>query len=206
MSASVDLLYQFRLRPPQLPSRPKIPAPGIHIQVSFQDNDILRPAVLHSLRQCLRVTFIHPVKVPHPAEAAGGEAGPVGIVCGDILRRHHSGPFLRPAAHQPAQFQVQFHLWEVGSKGPVDSGIKPAVINALANVHMTSPFRACSPIFDKAKEKTVTLATVLCFDLSLTPLSPALFRPRTAGRQVFCLWRGPSPCPPAGGWCFPPTV
>lgn len=147
MSASVDLLYQFRLRPPQLPSRPKIPAPGIHIQVGFQNDDILRPAVLHSLRQRLRVTFIHPVKIPHPAEAAGGEAGPVGIVGGDILRRHHSGPFLRPAAHQPAQFQGQLHLWEVGSKGLVDPGIKPAVIDALSNVHMASPFRACSPIY-----------------------------------------------------------
>ena len=45
------------------------------------------------------------------------------------------------------QFQGQLHLWEVGSKGLVDPGIKPAVIDALSNVHMASPFRACSPIY-----------------------------------------------------------
>ena len=95
-------------------------------------------------------------------------------------------------------------------------GFDRKILSSYSNLNLIYFARICEELnvsadfflfgLDKAKEKTVTLATVLCFDLSLMPLSPALFRPRTAGRQVFCPWRGPSPCPPAGGWCFPPTV
>ena len=163
MYTSGDLLRQLRLRPAKLLGSPKIPKLGIHIQVGLHDNNILCPAVLHSLCQCLWMTFIHPVKIPHPAQVAGREAGPVGIICGDILRRHHSGPFLRPAAHQPAQLQVQLHLGKAGGEGLVDLCIKTAVINVFPNVHMAPPFQCMALSHSKqGKGKRRTLSSQSC--------------------------------------------
>ena len=151
------------------------------------------------------MTFIHPIKVPHSAETAGGGTGPVGVVRGDVFCCHHSSPFFRPAVYQPAQFQVQLHLGQTGSKGLIDSSVKTTVIDVFPNIHgISSP--GLWPYFcGKAKEKTAVGAAVLCFGLSPTLRFSALSAPRTGGRPGPCLWKGHSLYPPAGGWYFPPT-
>ena len=206
MRSGDDLFCQLRLRPPKPPNRLEIPAPGLHIQVSLQDDNILCPANFHGLVENLWVALVHPVKVPHPTKAAGGEAGPVGIVSGNILRCHHSGPLFRPAAYQPAQLQIQFHLGKVGGKSLIDSGVKFAVINVLPNVHVASPFWAYCPIWgDKAKEKAAVSVAALCFGLSPTVRSPVQSQTHTGGRRGSDPWKVPLPYPPADGWRSPPT-
>ena len=158
-----NLFGQFHLGPAKLLDSPKTPNPGIHIQVGLHDNNILCPADLHRLSEDLRMAFIHPIKIPHPAQIARREADPVRIVCGDIFRSHHSGPLLRPAAHQPAQLQVQLHLGKASGEGLIDPGIKAAVIDVFPNVHMAPPFQrmALSPS-KQGKEKRRTLSAQSC--------------------------------------------
>ena len=63
----------------------------------------------------------------------------------------------------------------------------------------------------RLKPHEIPMCVACCVDHSLSsPYCsiipyPARSQPRTAGRQGSGPWKAPSPCPPAGGWCFPPT-
>ena len=79
----------------------------------LQNDDILRPADGHGLGKHFRSVFIGAVKLPHPPEVPGGEAGGVRIRGAQIFRSGNGGAFLWPVADQPANPAVQFHLRQI---------------------------------------------------------------------------------------------
>ena len=113
MSMIHDSLLEFQLRPAELPSRFDIPCPLLGSQFRLQDDHILCPADGHGLSQHLRYALIGAVELPHPAQVPGREASGVRVCSAQILRRGNSGAFLCPAADQPANLAVQFHLRQV---------------------------------------------------------------------------------------------
>ena len=113
MSMIRNSLLELQLRPAELPNRFDIPCPLLGGQLRLQDNHILSPADGHGLSQHLWYTLIGAIELPHPAQVPGGEAGGVRVCAAQILRRCNSGAFLCPAADQPANLAVQFHLRQV---------------------------------------------------------------------------------------------
>jgi len=89
-----DIPGQFQLRPAELPSRFDIPCPLLGGQLRLQNDYVLRPADGHGLSQHLWCALIGAVKLPHPAQISGGEAGCVRVRTAQILRRSDSGTLL----------------------------------------------------------------------------------------------------------------
>ena len=108
-----DPLLEFQLRPAELPSRFDVPCPLLGGQLRLQDDHILSPADGHGLSQHLWYTLIGAIELPHPAQVPGGEARDIRIGAVQVLRSRHRRAFLCPAADQPTNLAVQFHLRQV---------------------------------------------------------------------------------------------
>ncbi len=79
MGGRRDLLRQRYFAPPEPAYRLDVPQLVLERQLRFQDDHVLRPADGHGLVQYLRGRGVDAVKVPHPPQVPGGEAGTVGI-------------------------------------------------------------------------------------------------------------------------------
>ena len=90
------------------------------------------------------------VKRAHTAQIAGREAIGCGIGRLQVFRRRDSRAFFAPAADQPADLAVQFHLRELRRHKRVQCGEHGGVICGLANVHWLSPFRRSAVYFSIA--------------------------------------------------------
>ena len=141
MSMIRNSLLELQLRPAELPSRFDVPCLFLGSQLRLQNDHVLCPADGHGLSQHLRCALIGAVELPHPAQVPGGEAGGVRVSSAQILRSSDSGAFLRPAADQPANLTVQFHLWQVCRHQGVQRREHGAVVDRLSDVHSASPFR-----------------------------------------------------------------
>ncbi len=111
MNISGDFPLQFQLGPPELTNGLNIPGLLLVRQLRLQNNDILRPANGHGLDQHLRRIFIGKVKLPHPAEISGGEAGDVRVSFREVFGGGDSGAFLCPGTEELTNFMVQFYLF-----------------------------------------------------------------------------------------------
>lgn len=141
MSIIRNSLLEFQFRPAELPSRFDVPCPLLGSQLHLQNDHVLCPADSHGISQYLRRVLIGAVKLPHPAQVPRGEAGGVRIRGAQILRSGDSGAFLWPAADQPANLTVQFHLRQVRRHQGVQRRKHGAVVDRLSDVHSASPFR-----------------------------------------------------------------
>lgn len=145
MGTLTDIPGQFQLRPAELPSRFDVPCLFLGSQLRLHNDHVLCPADGHGLSQHLRYALIGMVELPHPAQVPGGEAGGVRVSSAQILRSGDSGAFLRPAADQPANPAIQFHLWQVCRHQGVQHREHGAVVNRFSDVHPASPFqRGCA--------------------------------------------------------------
>lgn len=147
MSMIHDSLLEFQLRPAKLSSGPDIPRPLLGGQLRLQDNHILSPADGHGLSQHLWYTLIGAIELPHPAQVPGREASGVRVCSAQILRRGNSGAFLCPAADQPANLAVQFHLRQVCRHQRIQRREHGAVVNRLSDVHSDFSFPARVRLF-----------------------------------------------------------
>ena len=141
MDTLTDIPGQFQLRPAELPSRFDVPCPLLGSQLRLQNDHVLCPADSHGLGQHLRCALVGAVELPHPAQIPRGEAGDVRIRTAHILRRSNSGAFRPPAADQPANLTVQFHLRQICRHQGVQRPEHGAVVYRLSDVHSASPFR-----------------------------------------------------------------
>ena len=140
MNLSVDFSLQLQLRPFELADGPDVPNSFLDRFTVFQDNDVLRPSNGHGLGQHFRHALIGAVKLPHPTEISGGEAGGVRVGSAQIFRSGDSGTFLRPGADQPANFIVQFHLLQLRRHQGVQRRKHGAVVNWFPDIHSFSSF------------------------------------------------------------------
>ena len=113
----------------------------------LQNDDILRPADGHGLGKHFRSVFIGAVKLPHPPEVPGGEAGGVRIRGAQIFRSGNGGAFLWPVADQPANLTVQFHLGQVCRHQRIQRREHGAVVNRFSDVHSGFSFPAQVRLF-----------------------------------------------------------
>ena len=160
MSTLTDIPGQFQFRPAELPSRFDVPCPFLESQLRLQNDHILCPADGHGLSQHFRCALIGVVKLAHPAQVPRGEAGDVRVRTAQILRRSDSGAFLRPAADQPANLAVQFHLRQICRHQGIQRREHGAVVYRFSDVHPAPPFRrgcACFlfSAFEIANEQTL---------------------------------------------------
>ena len=142
MSTLTDIPGQFQFRPAELPSRFDVPCPFLESQLRLQNDHILCPADGHGLSQHFRCALIGVVKLAHPAQVPRGEAGDVRVRTAQILRRSDSGAFLRPAADQPANLAVQFHLRQICRHQGIQRREHGAVVYRFFDVHPSSSFPA----------------------------------------------------------------
>ena len=106
MGSGHDFFCQRRLAPSELACCLDVPRFLLDRQLRFQDNHVLGPADGHGFGQHLRGLGIGPVKIPHPPQVPGGEAGNVRVGAVQVLCRRHRRTFLRPAADQSANLAI----------------------------------------------------------------------------------------------------
>ena len=147
MSMIRNSLLELQLRPAELPSRFDVPCPLLGGQLRLQDDHILSPADGHGLTQHFRCALIGAVELPHPAQVPGGEAGGVRVRSVQIFSSGDSGAFLRPAADQPANLTVQFHLGQVCRHQRIQRREHGAVVNRFSDVHSGFSFPARVRLF-----------------------------------------------------------
>ena len=140
MHSGSDFPLQLQLRPSRLAGGPDVPCPLLERQLRFQNNRVLRPSNGHGLGQHFRHTLIGAVKLPHPPEISGGEAGGVRICGAQIFRSGNGCAFLWPVADQPANPAVQVHLRQIRRHQGVQRREHGAVINWFPDVQNFSPF------------------------------------------------------------------
>ena len=142
-----DPLLEFQLRPAELPSRFDVPCPLLGGQLRLQDDHILSPADGHGLSQHFRCALIGTIELPHPAQVPGGEAGGVRVRAAQVLRSGDSGAFLCPAADQPTNPAIQFHLRKICRHQGVQRREHGAVVNRFSDVHSGFSFPALVRLF-----------------------------------------------------------
>ena len=106
MSIIRNSLLEIQLRPAELPSRFDVPCLFLESQLRLQNDYVLRPADGHGLSQHLWCALIGAVKLPHPAQVPGGEAGGVRVCGAQIFRSGDSGTLLWSVTDQPANLTV----------------------------------------------------------------------------------------------------
>ena len=142
-----DPLLEFQLRPAELPSRFDVPCPLLGGQLRLQDDHILSPADGHGLSQHLWYALIGAIELPHPAQVPGGEAGGVRVRAAQVLCSGDSGAFLCPAADQPTNPAIQFHLRKICRHQGVQRREHGAVVNRFSDVHSGFSFPARVRLF-----------------------------------------------------------
>ena len=135
MSGGRDLLRQSYFAPPEPAYCPDVPQLVLERQLRLQDNHVLRPADGHGFGQHLRAVRIGAVKVPHPPQVPGREAGTVGIGAVQIFRGRHRRALLRPAADQESNLAVQLHLGQLRRHQRIQRRKQGAVVDGLPDIH-----------------------------------------------------------------------
>ena len=95
----------------------------------------MRPAQLQGQRPQHLVVRIGPVKFPHPAQVAWGEALSLRVVLLEILSGHDRRPLLRAGTNDPANLKVQLHLREFRLHELIQHPIHGTVIGWFSDVH-----------------------------------------------------------------------
>ena len=81
---------------------------------------------------------VNAIKIPHPAQVAGGETWNIGITCFQIGRRCNSRPLFRAQGNQAANGVTALRLCLFRSQNRVQRGEQLAVISGLSNIHGVS--------------------------------------------------------------------
>ena len=135
MSGGRDLPRQRYFAPPEPAHRLDVPQLVLERQLRFQDDHVLRPADRHGLVQHLRGRGVDTVKVPHPPQISGREAGTVGIGVVQEFRSRHRRALLRPTAYQAANLAVQLHLGQLRRHQRIQRREQGAVVGGFPDVH-----------------------------------------------------------------------
>ena len=130
-----NLFLKICLGPAELPGSTQVPAPFFQVQFCFENDYIVCPADFHGQLQQFRLSTIHPIKVPHPAQVAGREAGSILVTAFQIFGRCDSGALFRSVTDQSAQMPVPLHLRHSGSHCRIHSGQHGRVIDVFSAVH-----------------------------------------------------------------------
>ena len=153
MGGGRDLLRQRYFAPSKPAHRPDVPQLVLERQIRLQDDHVLRPANRHGFGQHLRAVRVGAVKIPHPAQVPGREAGNVRVGAVQIFRSRHRRALFRPAADQAANLAVQLHLGQLFRHQRVQCREQGAVIGGLPDVHMLLPSGAVRHILCHSREK-----------------------------------------------------
>ncbi len=135
MGGGRDFLCQRRLAPSEPAHCLDVPQLLLGGNIRFQDDHVLRPADGHGFRQHLRGLGVGAVKVPHPPQVPGGEAGKVGMGAVQVLRSRHRRTLFRPAADQAANLTVQLHLGQFCRNQRIQRREQRTVIGGFPDVH-----------------------------------------------------------------------
>ena len=135
MGMFLNLSGQFQLGPLKLTNSPDVPCSFLERQRRLQDDHVLGPADGHGLCHHFRGILVSTVKVPHPAQVSGGEAGDIRIGNAQIFSGSHRRALLRPATDQTANLTVQLHLRQTRRHQRVQRGVQGAVISGFFDIH-----------------------------------------------------------------------
>ena len=110
MRAFLDLCRKRQLGPAELQDGTDVPRPFFRRKVSFEDDDILRPANHHGSVHRRGIVLIGEVELPHSANIARGEAADVRMRPLNILRGRHRRALFRAFGNQSPNLAVCFRL------------------------------------------------------------------------------------------------
>lgn len=130
-----DIGQQFLLRPVKLRGGADVPQ-ALFIRVTVLNNhSIERPTDLYCLVHDGEAVFIGAIEIPHPAEAARGEAGGIRICALQIFRGGYSGAFLGSFADCFPDAAKQFHLCQFRCHKHIQRLKHCTVINRFSDIH-----------------------------------------------------------------------
>ena len=112
-----------------------IPRPFFRRKVSFEDDDILRPADHQGSHHCLRFAPISKIEFPHPAHVSRGETADVGMRSLNILRSYHCRAFFRASCNQASNLAAGFHLRQLSCQDSINLFEQLTVVDVLSDVH-----------------------------------------------------------------------
>ncbi len=135
MRVGLDHPLKLQLRPSKLPRRLNVPGPLLKRQLCLQNDHVLCPANRHGPGQHFWGAFVCAIKLPHPTQVSGREAGGVRIRTVQILRRCDSRALFRPATDQFTNLSVQLHLRQSFRHQRVQRSEHGAVVYRLSDVH-----------------------------------------------------------------------
>ena len=176
MGGRRDFLRQRYFAPPEPAYRPDVPQLVLERQLRLQDSHVLRPADGHGLVQHLRGRGVDTVKVPHPPQVPGREAGTAGIGAVQIFRSRHRRALLRPATDQAANLAVQLHLGQLRRHQRIQRREQGAVVGGLPDVHRLLLSGAARLFLRPAKKNAGTPSRVF----PCRPIRLAVRYPHTA--------------------------
>ena len=157
---------QFCFLPSKTQCGSDVPRPFFAAAAPLQNRHIPRPAETHRQPYDFRGFLVGCVKHAHTAHIARRKALGCGIGRLQVFRRRDSRAFFAPAADQPANLAVQFHLRELRRNSGVQCGKHGGVVCWLADIHGLSPFRRDAPDQRSKQRKARRCHRVfLCFDL-----------------------------------------
>ena len=110
MRAFLDLCRKRQLGPAELQDGTDVPRPFFRRKVSFEDDDILRPANHHGSVHRRGIVLIGEVELPHSANIARGEAADVRMRPLNVLRGRHRRALFRASGNQTSNLAAAFHL------------------------------------------------------------------------------------------------
>ena len=167
MRVFLDLCRKRQLGPAKLQDGTDVPRPFFRRKVSFEDDDILRPANHHGSVHRRGIVLIGEVELPHSANIARGEAADVRMRPPNILRGRHRCALCGMHGNQASDLAIQLHLRQLCCHSGIDLREQIAVISIFPDVHRLLLSGAARLILlRKAKENTVPLWP--CFPLFCT--------------------------------------
>ena len=135
MRAFLDLRHESHLGPAKLPDGTDVARPFFRCKVSFEDDNILRPANHHGSVHRRGIVLIGEVELPHPANIARGEAADVGMRPLNILRGCHRRALCGMHGNQAPNLAIQLHLRQPCCHSGIDMREQFAVISIFPDVH-----------------------------------------------------------------------
>ena len=110
MRAFLDLCRKRQLGPAELQDGTDVPRPFFRRKISFEDDDILRPANHHGSVHRRGIVLIGEVELPHSANIARGEAADIRMRPQNSLRNSHRRALCGMHGNQAPDLTIQLHL------------------------------------------------------------------------------------------------
>ena len=135
MRAFLDLRHESHLGPAKLPDGTDVARPFFRCKVSFEDDNILRPASHHGSVHRRGIFLIGEVEIPHSANIARGEAADIRMRPLNILSGRYRRALFRASCNQASDLAAGFHLRQLSCQNSIYLFEQLTVVDVLSDVH-----------------------------------------------------------------------